>query len=51
MNPQPGTPLSNFRIPLDLKAKAKARAAREGTTLTAIIVTALEEYVKGEGDE
>lgn len=34
------------------KVALRARAAREGTTLTAIIVTALEQYVKeGEGDE
>lgn len=45
------TPRRTFRVPDDLYARAAARAAREGTTLTAIIVAALENYAKGEGDE
>lgn len=50
MSPK-GTPTTTTRIPLDLKARVQAKAAREGTTLTAIIVAALEDYVNGEGDE
>lgn len=51
MTPGIGTPRRTVRVPDDLWAAAQARAAREGTTLTAIIVTALENYVKeGEGD-
>ena len=44
-----GTPTTTTRIPPDLKARAQARAAREGTTLTAVIVAALVKYVEGEG--
>lgn len=40
------TPVSTFRIPLDLKAAAKARAAERGETLTAVIIRALERYIK-----
>lgn len=42
---QPKTKVSTFRIPLDLKAAAMAKAQANGTDLTAIIVAALEEYV------
>lgn len=43
---QPKVKVSTFRIPLDLKARAQAAAEANGTTLTAIIVAALEAYVK-----
>lgn len=42
----PKTPVSTFRIPLALKARAAEAAAENGTNLTAIVVAALEQYVK-----
>lgn len=51
MSPSKGTPTRNFRLPDDLYDAARAKAAREHTTLTAVIVAALERYVEGEGDE
>lgn len=45
----PGTPRRTFRVPDALYDRAATKAAREGTTLTAVIVAALEEYVEGEG--
>lgn len=43
----PKTPVSNFRIPPELKAKAQAKAAAEGKTLTDVIVENLAKYTKG----
>ena len=43
-----GTPTTPFRIDPALKARAQARATREGTTLTAIVVAAIEAYAAGE---
>ena len=43
---QPVTPVTAFRIPPDLKARAVAKAAAEGVTLTSVIIRALERYVK-----
>lgn len=43
---QPKTKVSTFRIPLDLKAAAMAKAQANGTDLTAVIVAALERYVE-----
>lgn len=43
----PKTPVSNFRIPADLKAKAQAKAASEGKTLTDVVVEQLTKYTKG----
>lgn len=43
---KPKTPVSTFRLPLDLKARAQLAAEANGTTLTAVIVAALEQYVK-----
>jgi len=43
---KPKTPVSTFRLPLDLKVQAQAAAEANGTTLTAVIVAALEQYVK-----
>jgi len=51
MSPSRGTKTTTLRIPPALKARAQAKAARERTTLTAVIVAALEDYVKGESDE
>ncbi|WP_166785661.1 MULTISPECIES: hypothetical protein [Cryobacterium] len=42
---QPKTPITATRIPEELKAAAKAKAAERGETLTAVIVRGLEEYV------
>lgn len=42
----PKTPGSTFRIPLDLKAAASAKASEEGKTLTAVINEALVRYTK-----
>jgi len=42
----PTIKVSTFRIPLDLKARAQVAAEANGTTLTAVIVAALEQYVK-----
>lgn len=44
-----GTPTMPFRIPPDLKARAKAKAARRGDNLSDIVRRALEEYAP-EGD-
>lgn len=42
---KPKTPVSAFRIPLELKAAAQEKAKAQGEGLTAVIVRALEEYV------
>lgn len=42
----PKTPVSNFRIPPELKAKAMEVAKERGETLTDVVVAALERYVK-----
>jgi len=44
---KPKTPVSNFRIPADVKAAAVARAEQEGKTLTDVIVAHLIKYGKG----
>jgi predicted HicB family RNase H-like nuclease len=41
------TPVSNFRIPPDLKQKAQEKAASEGRSLTDVIVDYLREYTQG----
>ena len=43
---KPKTPVSNFRIPLDLKARAQAKAKERGETLTEVVRRALERYVR-----
>lgn len=43
--PSKGTPLRNVRVPEDLWGRALARAAAEGTTVSAVIVQALKRYV------
>ncbi|WP_157509588.1 hypothetical protein [Leifsonia sp. Root4] len=42
---QPKTPITTMRIPVELKASAKEKAAVRGETLTDVVVRALEEYV------
>lgn len=44
---KPKTPVSSFRIPLDLKAAAKAKAKERGEDLTAVVIRALRNYTKG----
>jgi predicted HicB family RNase H-like nuclease len=46
---KPATKVSTFRIPPELKARAQAAAEANGTTLTAIIIEALERYAKKNG--
>lgn len=41
------TPISNFRIPADVKTAAQERAEAEGKTLTDVVVDALTKYAKG----
>jgi predicted HicB family RNase H-like nuclease len=48
---QPKVKVSTFRIPPELKARAIAAASANGTTLTAIIIAALEAYVKKNGSK
>jgi predicted DNA-binding protein len=48
VSPSRGTPTTTTRIPPALKRRAQAKAARTGTTLTAVIVAALERYVEEE---
>ncbi|MGK2874730.1 MAG: hypothetical protein ACSLEW_03695 [Nocardioides sp.] len=43
---KPKTPITGFRIPPELKVKASQRAAKEGKTLTDVVVESLERYVK-----
>lgn len=43
---KPKTPVSNFRIPRDLKTRAQAKATAEGKTLTDVILDLLREYVR-----
>lgn len=47
---QPKTPVSNFRIPADVKDRAMAKARAEGRTLTDVVVTALEQYAPAPND-
>lgn len=41
---KPKTPVSGFRIPLDLKARCAAKAEAEGKTLTEVVIEALKRY-------
>lgn len=44
----PATPLRNVRVPDDLWAAAQRRAAEDDTTVSAVIVEHLEQYVDGD---
>jgi len=41
---KPKTPVSNFRIPVAVKARAQERARRDGKSLTDVVVEMLTEY-------
>lgn len=43
---RPKTPVSNFRIPPELKTRAQTKAAEQGKTLTDVILDMLREYVR-----
>lgn len=43
---KPKTPVTGFRIPPDLKTEAADKAAREGRTLTDVVLDALRRYVR-----
>lgn len=51
MTPSKGTTIRSVRVKEPLWTSAATKAARERTTLTAVIVAALERYVEGEGNE
>jgi antitoxin component of RelBE/YafQ-DinJ toxin-antitoxin module len=40
------TPVSNFRIPVDIKEAAQAKAEAEGKTLSRVVVDLLREYAR-----
>lgn len=40
------TPVTNFRIPPDIKAAAQAKAEAEGKTLSRVVVDLLREYAR-----
>lgn len=40
------TPVTNFRIPADIKAAAVAKAESEGKTLSRVVVDLLREYAR-----
>lgn len=43
---KPKTPITNFRIPPDVKAAAKSKADERGETLTDVVVRALKRYAR-----
>ncbi len=43
-----GTPIRNVRVPDELWGRALARAEEEGTSVSAMIVRALEKWVRDE---
>ena len=45
---KPKTPISNFRIPLELKKAAQAKAAAQGKTLSDVVIESLTSYVERE---
>lgn len=38
------TPITAIRIPVELKARVAEKAAAEGTTLSSVVIRALERY-------
>lgn len=51
MTNYPGTVIRSIRIPDDIWEPAQARAAADGTTVTAVVITHLKTYIAHEGDE
>ncbi len=45
-----GTPIRNVRVPDEVWGRALARAEEEGTSVSAVIVRALEEWTSGDGE-
>lgn len=45
---RPGTPTTTFRLDPELLTRAKAKAAENGETVTAVVRRGLEEYVAAE---
>lgn len=43
---QPKTPAATFRIPVELRTLAKARAERDGVTESDVVRAALEQYLR-----
>ena len=43
---KPKTPVSAFRIPLELKAAVQAKAKERGDDLTSIVIKAFERYLR-----
>ena len=43
---KPKTPVSAFRIPLELKAAVQAKAKERGDDLTSIVIKAFEHYLR-----
>lgn len=43
---KPKTPISAFRIPLELKAAVQAKAKERGDDLTSIVIKAFEKYLR-----
>lgn len=41
---QPKTPITSFRIPVELRMRAQERARADGRTLTEVVIELLEEY-------
>lgn len=48
---QPKTPITAIRIPTELKARVAAKAAAEGTSLSAVVIAALEKYAGKNGSK
>lgn len=44
--PRADNPARSFRIPADLYRKVQARAEERGETVTAVIIRAMERYVR-----
>ena len=43
---KPKTPVSNFRIPVELKAQFKAKTEERGDDMTAVVIKAIERYLR-----
>lgn len=47
--PKPAERVTSLRMPSDLRSRAKVWAAKNDTSLQAVVVAALEEYLKKRG--